>query len=1393
VRGSIVVGFSRAVVATVVLTAGAQGVKEELALKGAGATRSFHYRLTLDQGTTATVERGGAVRIARADGQVVASITAPFMYDTAQPGALHDVGVSLTGRGDGAVLTYTVAGAWADKALAAGHEIVVDPTVKPGPSPDCVLDAGAPTTSSCSGTTDYVGAASGRNHRAIVKFDLSGIRQNTEIQDAEFQTYLAGATGTTNDTVSAYQVARSWTSSATWNTYNGTNAWTSPGGDTTGSAQWTNAVGSSPGWYYYWYVKQLVQQWVAGTQPNNGLLLEDTNTSDTNELHFNSANASSNTPYLWVYYEPWDGVQKGQSIVAQQQLTSSSSLGVQVANGNLVGQSTDLRVAGTAGLNLSVNRTFNQMQPWDGAFEDYWTMSPGADVQLQVDADDHGIYLTGPSGYVRTFTRKADGTYTSPPGLGDSTLTEDPGSNRGGFTLTDNVTQAKMHFSGGGLGCTEPVDWIRGRDYNASRNNQLSFTYNGSGQLASMKDTQGRTYNVSYNANGGVSQITDPNYPGGARTWTYSYDSNTNLQSVTDPNGGVTQYAYTDGMLDLNEITTPAGQVLKITYVDPGPGHPTGDNRVASITRVTNTQTGTGPTWSFNYYGADSTCPQDPTYPNQGKTVVTDPNGHQTTYCWDSRDRVTKTTDANGNPNSGTYNSNNDGLTATSALSQTWTNSYDGNFRGMSSQQPAATGFTTGLTSAFGYDSTITSPSDPRFWVPKTATDTEGNVTNYTYFASGDVQTASDTTGSYSYTYNADGTVASETDGDSNTTTYSYTNGNLTGVTPPSPLHSESGTYDAVSRPATTTDGNGVAATYTYDKLDQITSVAYSNGPTLTYSYDADGNLLTENDATGQTSNTYDLAGRLTQETMPGSRTNTYGYDAAGNLTTLQDTGGTTTYTYDAGDRLASVQAPGETSPTTFSYYADDMPKDTAYPNGVTLHRDYDNPDRLSDIIATKGTAPNQTTLASYAYTYKNGNFDTNLVYTVTDKTGSVTTYGYGARDRLTSALNAAGHNYSYTYDPAGNMTQSTKDSTTTSYGYGPAEMPCWSVTGSQSSHACSPTPTGATTYSYDAAGNMTSSSGGFSASYNRLNQTTSMTGINGGSSLPFTYRGSGQTLRSTAGPSTYTEDALGVGVEQTSAGSSCYTHAPDGTQLSERVPSSGGTCNGARYYYLYDGQGSVMGLTDSSGNVQDTYSYDPYGTTTASGPVSNPWRYTGAYQDSTGGYKMGERYYSPQLMHWTQQDPAGGGDVYAADNPVNDTDPTGLRGSEPGCQPSINVHFIPRPGGITYRGTVACNVPANVALVVTLRDKHGRHVYQTARVKQITGHSVSAYDIFYAPWVHLGTKFVVNIAWIAIADSRVKWTGPRYEPGVYTTGTGCNGQGTNVIGCVSPRGVIYR
>src|SRR3954464_13345361 len=103
---------------------------------------------------------------------------------------------------------------------------------------------------------------------------------------------------------------------------------------------------------------------------------------------------------------------------------------------------------------------------------------------------------------------------------------------------------------------------------------------------------------------------------------------------------------------------------------------------------------------------------------------------------------------------------------------------------------------------------------------------------------------------------------------------------------------------------------------------------------------------------------------------------------------------------------------------------------------------------------------------------------------------------------------------------------------------------------------------------------------------------------------------------------------------------------------------------------HSFDGLGSTVALSDTSGAKQQGYSYEPYGAVTlspSSGGPANPWRYAGSYQDPTALYKMGDRYYLPGLMPFTQQDPLRARPMrqinryaYVGGDPVNRTDPTG-------------------------------------------------------------------------------------------------------------------------------------
>jgi len=119
-------------------------------------------------------------------------------------------------------------------------------------------------------------------------------------------------------------------------------------------------------------------------------------------------------------------------------------------------------------------------------------------------------------------------------------------------------------------------------------------------------------------------------------------------------------------------------------------------------------------------------------------------------------------------------------------------------------------------------------------------------------------------------------------------------------------LYDVSYSYDALNRIATQTETiQGVTTSYAYDfdAVGRLVEVQANNVPVETYSYDTNGNRIRgPNNEQGS----YDVQDRLTQYGAT-----TYSYTANGELLTRTQNGQTTTYTYDVFSNLTDVALPG--------------------------------------------------------------------------------------------------------------------------------------------------------------------------------------------------------------------------------------------------------------------------------------------------------------------------------------------------------------------------------------------------------------------------------------------------------------------------------------------------
>jgi RHS repeat-associated protein len=1258
-------------------------VKESLVLDSPDAGSKFSFDVALSDGLRARENDAGGIDFVR-DGKVRMSFAPPFMEDSAPERVRSEkVAFDLRESGSGYRLELRADPSWL-RAKERVYPVTIDPTTTIDTHDDCYIVSGTNANTGYCGVTDplmYVGTdTSGNVRRSFMRVDTSSIPKAAEILEGELHLYVQSGT---QRNVDLHRVTRESTSARTWNKYDSTNNWATAGGEISNDPDGSNSTFGGTAGVHRINARKLVQGWVDGSINNYGLIVKD-NGSTSGLLNI-TGDAASNDPMMEIVWVNRTGEQDRWTF-AEQKLSDRMSLKTNVANGNLILKENDIHIPGIAGHDLSYSRSFNNLEFDTTSTDDlgqFWRGSAGYDVWLSPNGLGSTQAFNGPGDFWAPYDKKSDGSYDTPTGMNADLKKNTDGT----FKLTYRASDKKLNFATDGELQSE-------EDRNG---NKISYTYGAAnGRMSAIKDshdqgTANNTLTFTYTSAGYVDTITDRSSP--ARVWDYNY-TGAKLTSYVNPEGDTTSYSY-DANDNLYEITDPRGTKTRFTYDS--------SNRVTEIWRD---QVNAGPKTKYEYPTTVSSQCQDNGDSNDpmddvvGETIEKDPlwttgTAHTTKYCWDRLSRVRKTFDGRGESRSKKYTSNSDVTTIDSMGTQAWSMSFDDQ-RPKEASAPAASGQSSGMKMTYGYPNDSSDPnarSNPLHWLPTSLTDTQNKTTEYTRDSKGNVTEVKlplSGTRKIAIGVNSNGTTSSITDANNNATSFTYeTDGDLDTIDRPSTLLTETLDYDNVHR--VTSHANAampsVTETYAYDKLDRMTSIAFNAANSVTYGYDDNGNMTSRGDATGSSTYTYDRLNRLTQESLPGSRTNTYTYDAASNLKTLVDAGGTTTYNYGNSNLLDSMQAPGDSAATTFTYNKDAQRTKTTYPNGVALTMDYEDktdnsgnadsndtgPNRLKSIEAKKTSTNTVLTKFTYGYTPDTSlcggtNADTTLRHQVTDKDSVTSKYCYDPMNRLTKASNHGGSTYDYTLDPVGNITKLVKGASTTSMGYDSANRICWRVGNSQASAACTPTPSGATTYVHDTSGNLDTSSAGLNLDYNSKGQTTSMTNMSGAGATTMSYAGSNPLERFTAGGATFTNNALGVGAETTGTATTYYRRDPQGGLVSQRLPTTGNPI----YYYAFDGLGSVSALTDSTGAAPQRYDYDPYGETTlnpSSGGVTNPWRYTSSYQDSTGFYKMGMRYYRPELMRWTQQDPKeqptdpvnSNRYGYAGGNPINASDPSGM------------------------------------------------------------------------------------------------------------------------------------
>ncbi len=417
-----------------------------------------------------------------------------------------------------------------------------------------------------------------------------------------------------------------------------------------------------------------------------------------------------------------------------------------------------------------------------------------------------------------------------------------------------------------------------------------TYAYDSNGNQTSIAAPLSRTTGKTFDALNRVAQVSDPN----SGQTSFGYDTEDNLTSVTDPNGLSTSYAY-NGFGDLSQLVSPDTGTTANTYDSGG--------------NLSTSKDARNDTATYSYDAA-----------NRVKQIA---YGDQTiAYTYDAgtngKGRLTGASDANH--------------------SMTW--HYDALGRVTSKGQTIGS-VTKSVSYAYsnGDLTTLTTPSGQAVTYTYSNHQITGISINGTTLLSG-------------VNYEAFGPARGWSWGNGSTETRLYdTDGNPSQM---GGVESHSYSIDDTFRITQITNASNSALTwsYGYDPLDRLTS-ASDTSTSLGWTYDANGNRLTQSAATGTSYVISATNNQITSST--GSQARTYAYDAAGHVLSY----GSNTFTYNHRGRMSSAKVGSVT--TSYVYNAlGQRVKKSGGPAGTVLFM-YDEAGHLLGEYSSVGALVEET------------------------------------------------------------------------------------------------------------------------------------------------------------------------------------------------------------------------------------------------------------------------------------------------------------------------------------------------------------------------------------------------------------------------------------------------
>jgi YD repeat-containing protein len=415
---------------------------------------------------------------------------------------------------------------------------------------------------------------------------------------------------------------------------------------------------------------------------------------------------------------------------------------------------------------------------------------------------------------------------------------------------------------------------------------------------------------------------------------------------------------------------------------------------------------------------------------------------HITAYLYNELNQVIQETNYEGTVTTYQYDVVGNLVTKTLAVattdSQIYQSQYDALGRITATLSPAGAALiTVGMSAAqinaiwAQYATTYTYDADGHL---ASSTDPAGNTTHFYYDADGRGRLTINALGEVAETrYNALGQVSDRIQYVGRVATTGLTGGLLTttvtslvsGIANSAVDTHSTYTYKLAGELATQATAEGANTTFTYDAFGNVATsveaITSTTSQTTKYSYDVRGELTqTQVDPTGINSTTkksYDAFGRVTSQTDADNNTTSFAYDRLGRTVTVTDPlSGTNTTTYDAFSRvLTTVDA--RIQATTYQYNDTTLSVTVTTPQGVAVTTTHTRNGQTASVTNALGTI-------FYLY-----DADGNLTRKY-DATGNLDIDTYDTAGRLLTTTDANGIVTQIAYDAASRVFTRTVDPT---------------------------------------------------------------------------------------------------------------------------------------------------------------------------------------------------------------------------------------------------------------------------------------------------------------------------------------------------------------------------